>query len=86
MDPLLQQASSIAGLSVSVSARLRLISEVLLRQIIEHKDHVRVFLHEYGALTGERRAESHKKRDEFENVITGLLINGWTEASSSSMT
>jgi AcrR family transcriptional regulator len=76
MDPLLQQASSIAGLRVGASARLRLISEVLLRQIIEHKDHVRVFLHEYGALTGDRRAEFHEKRAEFENVILGLLSNG----------
>jgi AcrR family transcriptional regulator len=76
MDPLLEQASSIKSLNVDAAARIRLLSEVLLRQVIERHDHVWVFLHEYRALTGERRATFRKKRAEFEQIILDLLREG----------
>lgn len=76
MDPLLRETASITELPDSSSVRLRLISEVLLRQIVEHHDHVWVFLHEYRSLTGARRATFRKKRDQFEGLITDLLAEG----------
>jgi AcrR family transcriptional regulator len=76
MVPLLEQAHSIAGLRISAAARLRLISEVVLREIIEHNDHIWVVLHENRALTGERRADYEKKHAEFQNVLVGLLSAG----------
>ena len=76
MDPLLSQTRSIVGLKASATARLRLVSEVLLTQIIEHQDHVWVFLHEYRSLTGERRGTFKRKRDEFENLLIDILSAG----------
>lgn len=76
MDPLLDQARSIVALNVSATARLRLISEVLLRQILEHEDHVWVFLHEYRALSGERRDTFRHKRSEFETLLIEILSAG----------
>jgi AcrR family transcriptional regulator len=76
MDPLLGQARRIVALNASATARLRLISEVLLTQIIEHPDHVWVFLHEYRSLTGERHSTFKRKRDEFEKLIFDVLTVG----------
>lgn len=76
MDPLLKQARGIASLDVSAASRIRLLSDVLMRQIIDHQDHVRVFLHEYRSLTGERRETFKKKRDEFEDLLGSLFEQG----------
>jgi AcrR family transcriptional regulator len=76
MDPLLEQARSIASLSASAVARIRLVSEVLMGQIIGHQDHVWVFLHEYRSLSGERRDTFKKKRAEFEGLLIQLLTQG----------
>jgi AcrR family transcriptional regulator len=76
MDPLLEQARSVASLSVSAATRIRLVSEILMRQIIDHQDHVWVFLHEYRSLTGERRNMFKKKRAEFEELLMQLLKQG----------
>lgn len=76
MDPLLEQTRKIVALNVSAAARLRLVSEVLLRQILEHEDHVWVFLHEYRALTGERRITFRRKRREFETMLIEILSAG----------
>jgi TetR/AcrR family transcriptional regulator, cholesterol catabolism regulator len=76
MDPLLSQTRSIVGLAASATTRLRLISEVLLTEIIGHQDHVWVFLHEYRSLTGERRTTFKRKRDEFENLLIEVLSAG----------
>jgi TetR/AcrR family transcriptional regulator, cholesterol catabolism regulator len=76
MDPLLEQAQSIASLRVSATSRIRLVSEVLMRQIIDHQDHVWVFLHEYRSLTGDRRDTFRKKRAEFEALLMQLFTQG----------
>jgi AcrR family transcriptional regulator len=76
MDPLLEQARNIASLPVGATARIRLVSEVLMRQIIGHQDHVWVFLHEYRSLTGERHDTFKKKRDEFEALLIQLFSQG----------
>jgi TetR/AcrR family transcriptional regulator, cholesterol catabolism regulator len=76
MDPLLIQASAISALDAGVATRLRLLSEALLRQIIERRDHVWVFLHEYRALTGDMRKSFLEKRARFEATIMNLLEEG----------
>jgi len=76
MDPLLAEAGDIAALEASAAARLRLVSEVLLQQIIHHHDHVWVFLHEYRSLTGDRRETFRRKRVEFQNIVLNLFAAG----------
>jgi AcrR family transcriptional regulator len=76
MDPLLSQTGHIISLRASATARLRMLSEVLLQLVIEYRDHVWVFLHEYRALTGERREEFRNKRVQYEKLIMQLLDEG----------
>jgi AcrR family transcriptional regulator len=76
LDPLLESTREIAALDVSAMARLCLISEALVRIILEHRDHVRVFLHEYRAFTGTSRERFRKKRQEYELIILELLELG----------
>jgi AcrR family transcriptional regulator len=76
MDPLLSEASMIVGLEMSFTARLRLLSESLLWQIINRHDHVWVFLHEYRQLQGEYRDRFRSKRRRFEEYIRGVLAEG----------
>lgn len=76
LDPLLQSSRSIAARDLTASRRLRMVSEVLIRQVIERHDHVWVFLHEYRSLTGDRRETFRSKRAEFEAILLGLLAAG----------
>ena len=76
IDPLIEQAASIESLDIRPSARIRLISEVLLRSIIERRDHVWVFLHEHRSLTGDRKTTFRAKRNKFERIVSGLLQAG----------
>jgi AcrR family transcriptional regulator len=76
MDPLLEQTTVVAALDSSVMDRLQMASEILLREIIAHPDHVWVFLHEYRALVGEPRAEFRKKRQRYEQLILSLFEEG----------
>jgi len=76
MDPLLEATRSIEGLNVSAVARLRLVSEVVLENIIEHPDHAWVTLHEYRAFTGDRRERFRAKRLEFESIVSRLFMIG----------
>jgi AcrR family transcriptional regulator len=76
MDPLLTEAAAIAELGVGFEARLRLLSESLLYQIIRRHDHVWVFLHEYHQLQGEYRELFREKRRRFEEHIHQTLALG----------
>lgn len=76
MDPLLTEAAAIADLDLSFEARLRLLSESLLWQIIHRHDHVWVFLHEYRQLQGEYRELFREKRQRFEGYIHDTLAVG----------
>lgn len=76
MDPLLTEASAILGLDLSFPARLRLLSESLLWQIINRQDHVWVFLHEYRQLQGDYRLLFRDKRQRFEANIRDVLAEG----------
>lgn len=76
MDPLLEQTRSIVALNVSATTRMRMLSEVLLTQVVGHRDHVWVFLHEHRALAGERREIFRRKRSEYEHLIISLFDDG----------
>jgi AcrR family transcriptional regulator len=76
MDPLLAEASAIAELRLSFQVRLRLLSESLLWQIVNRRDHVWVFLHEYHQLEGEYRVRFREKRRRFEAHIRNVLADG----------
>lgn len=76
MDPLLREATAIGELGVSFPARLRLLSESLLWQIVHRLDHVWVFLHEYRQLQGEYRTLFREKRQRFEGNIRDALAEG----------
>jgi AcrR family transcriptional regulator len=76
MDPLLKEASAIVELGLSFHARLRLLSESLLFQIVNRQDHVWVFLHEYRQLQGEYRELFRDKRHRFEANIRDALAEG----------
>jgi TetR/AcrR family transcriptional regulator, cholesterol catabolism regulator len=76
MDPLLEQTTVVAALDSPTMDRLQNASEILLREIIAHPDHVWVFLHEYRALVGEPRAEFRKKRQRYEQLILSLFEEG----------
>jgi hypothetical protein len=79
MNPLLEVTRSIEGLNVSATARLRLISEAMLENIVEHPDHAWVTLHEYRAFTGIRRERFRAKRLEFESIVSRLFVTGAEE-------
>jgi AcrR family transcriptional regulator len=76
MDPLLTEASAIVELPINFRARLRLLSESLLWQIVHRQEHVWVFLHEYRQLTGEYRTRFSEKRRRFEEHIHSVLDDG----------
>lgn len=76
MDPLLHDAAMIYAIKASASARLTLMSELLLQMIIEHRDHVWVFLHEYRQLSGNELKKFRRKRGEFERYISDLITAG----------
>jgi AcrR family transcriptional regulator len=76
MDPLLTEASAIGELELDFPARLRLLSESLLWQIVNRQDHVWVFLHEHRQLQGQYRRLFRDKRHRFEQNIHDVLADG----------
>jgi AcrR family transcriptional regulator len=76
MDPLLAEAAAIVELDLGFQTRLRLLSESLLWQIVNRRDHVWVFLHEYRQLEGEYRLLFRDKRHRFEGHIRDVLADG----------
>jgi TetR/AcrR family transcriptional regulator, cholesterol catabolism regulator len=81
LDPLLERSKLIMKLNASPAVKVRLISEVLLAQIIERQDHVWVFLHEYRALTGQPRKTFRAKREQFEQHLADLFAEGTVEGA-----
>jgi AcrR family transcriptional regulator len=76
MDPLLEQTAAVAAMDTPAVDRLQMASEILLREVIAHPDHVWVFLHEYRALAGEARAGFRRKRQKYEEFILSLFEQG----------
>jgi len=76
LDPLLERSKLIMKLNASPAVKVRLISEVLLAQIIERQDHVWVFLHEFPALTGEWAEQFRRRRREYEQRVEVIFRAG----------
>jgi TetR/AcrR family transcriptional regulator, cholesterol catabolism regulator len=76
VGPLIDDSELIAGMDASPYVRLRLISETLLRLIVEMRDHVWVFLHEHRSLEGKNRRRFEERRKKFESVVEGLFDEG----------
>jgi AcrR family transcriptional regulator len=76
LDPLLAEVDRIHRLDISAPARLTLASELLLNLIVNYRDHVYVFLHEYQHLEGENRRHFREKRAQFEDHIADLVREG----------
>jgi AcrR family transcriptional regulator len=73
VKPLTRRAQAIVALPASAVARLRLVSELLLRSIFAERNLVVVYEHDQGHLTGVRRQRFVADRAEFEHIITGLI-------------
>jgi TetR/AcrR family transcriptional regulator, cholesterol catabolism regulator len=73
VKPLTCRAQAIVALPGSAPARLRLVSELLLRTIFSERDLVVVYEHDQGHLTGVRRQRFVADRAEFERIITALI-------------
>lgn len=76
MGPLLRTSQLILGLDASPPARLQLLSDDLLRRIVDRLDHVWVFLHEHRALKGELFSEFRARRSAYRETITSVLRDG----------
>jgi len=79
--PLLTETHRIVDMDTSPEERLREVSRVLLEAIIERRDHVWVFLHEYRSLTGPRRERFREQRREFESLLGQLFREGVADGS-----
>jgi TetR/AcrR family transcriptional regulator, cholesterol catabolism regulator len=75
MSVLLEESRLIYELPGDPLARLRLMSESLLKQIIERKDHLWVLLHEYRALQGEHRDRYRQQRACYTERVDHLLAD-----------
>ncbi|GAY11187.1 TetR/AcrR family transcriptional regulator [Pseudonocardia sp. N23] len=71
--PLLAAAREIAELRVRPVVRLRLLSELLLEQIVLQLDHIWVYEHDYRQLSVENQATLVAQRHSFEDVVAELL-------------
>jgi TetR/AcrR family transcriptional regulator, cholesterol catabolism regulator len=71
--PLTLRALAITALPGSAVARLRLVSELLLRTIFAERDLVVVYEHDQGQLTGARRERFVADRGDFEAIVAALI-------------
>lgn len=71
--PLLATANAVAELDVRPVVRLRLLSELLLEQIVQRLDHIWVYEHDYRQLSAENQATLVAQRHAFEDVVAQLL-------------
>ncbi|WP_073835878.1 TetR/AcrR family transcriptional regulator [Micromonospora sp. CB01531] len=69
-------ANEIAERDVSARTRLRELARSLLRNISDHRAEWTVFFTDFGALTGERRAEIYAARDEYESYWRRVVEDG----------
>ncbi|GAA4878222.1 TetR/AcrR family transcriptional regulator [Pseudonocardia benzenivorans] len=71
--PLLEASHAIAALDARPVVRLRLLSELLLEQIVLRLNHIWVYEHDYRQLSAENQATLVAQRHAFEGVVTELL-------------
>lgn len=73
MRPLLGTARRLAALDADPLLRLRLLSESLLSIILRRLEYIWVYEHDYRQLGEENRLRLTRQREEFEEIVAGLL-------------
>jgi TetR/AcrR family transcriptional regulator, cholesterol catabolism regulator len=68
-----------AGQNLSYDDRLRMTMRDILRLMVSHRSHVRVFFEHYRELESNYRALITPRRDEYFEVITALIQEGVSE-------
>lgn len=76
MDDVLAGAERAVTSGGSPGERLRELGREYLNVIFHHPDHVRVFLHEFTAVTGDSAATLRARRRSFEEIVEEVLTDG----------
>jgi AcrR family transcriptional regulator len=76
MDEVMAGADRAAAAGGSPSQQLAMLGSEYLDVIDRYPDHVRVFLHEFPALTGEREERFHPRRRAWERRVEAVLRAG----------
>jgi AcrR family transcriptional regulator len=76
MDEVMQGAERAAAAGGSPSEHLAMLGSEYLDVIDRYPDHVRLFLHEFPALTGERAERFHARRRAWERRVEAVLRAG----------
>jgi AcrR family transcriptional regulator len=77
IDDQLERARAVIGRDLPPDEMLRvLVIEVLMEPLTVYKSEITVFLHEHRFLSGAAFAEIKLKRDEFENIVVGVIQHG----------
>jgi AcrR family transcriptional regulator len=76
MDEVMAGADRAAAAGGSPSQQLAMLGSEYLDVIDRYPDHVRVFLHEFPALTGERAERFHARRRAWERRVEAVLRAG----------
>lgn len=76
IDELIAETINVASSSRDPSEKLRDILRVTMRFIARNREAVTVFLHERGAVTGDRWAALVAKRNFYESMVRGIIADG----------
>ena len=77
IDDQLERARAVIGRDLPPEEMLReLVTEVLMEPLSVYKSEITVFLHEHRFLSDAAFAEIRRKRDEFENIVAGVIKRG----------
>jgi TetR/AcrR family transcriptional regulator, cholesterol catabolism regulator len=77
IDDQLERARAVIGRDLPPEEMLReLVTEVLMEPLSVYKSEITVFLHEHRFLSDAAFAEIRRKRDEFENIVVGVIKRG----------
>jgi TetR/AcrR family transcriptional regulator, cholesterol catabolism regulator len=77
IDDQLERARAVIGRDLPPDEMLRvLVTEVLMEPLSVYKSEITVFLHEHRFLSDAAFAEIKLKRDEFENIVVGVVQRG----------
>jgi AcrR family transcriptional regulator len=76
MDEVMGGADRVEAAGGTPSVQLASLGDELLDVIHRYPDHVWVFLHEFRALTGERAAQFHDRREAYEERVEAVLRAG----------
>lgn len=76
IEELLEKTLEVVATAQSPAHRLRGVLQVTMRFVARHRDEVTVFLRERSAVTGQRWTELVVKRDQYEQLVSGIIAEG----------